>query len=314
MKTFIISFLLLFVFSGCDSDKSDLKSDLAKWKTYTLNNSALINNYVLCVTVDSTDHVWAGNFNGDVTEFDGSHWTHHVTANPAPFNRTVNAVAVDLYNTIWAATDSGLFHFNSGSSPSVYSGWDIRDIAVAADNSIWTCNPYVNKLDPEYNWTPFNLNGYHIAIARDANLWLCSNGQFVKFHGQNSVIYQIVDFGVANQYLTDIATDINNIVWIGTEMSGLLRFNGAAWTIYDTANSGIPSNRVQTIAFDKQNHMWIGTDQGVVFYDYDQWTVYNTDNSGLSSNNITGIVVDKKNHVWIATYGGGLNVFNPNGL
>ncbi|KAB2878690.1 hypothetical protein F9K33_12065 [bacterium] len=311
MKNTTYIIFSIMIFAACDSKEKELP---VKWNAYTLNNSALINNYVLCVTVDSDDHVWTGNFYGDVTEFDGKLWTHHTTTNPAPFNRTVYTIAVDHFNTIWAATDSGLFHFENGSLPSIYSGSRIQDIAVASDNSIWTCTPYVNKLDPEYNWTPFNLYGDHIAIARNSYVWLCSYGQIVELRGQNSVIYRIADFGVPNQYLLDIAVDDNNVVWIGTNKSGLVRFNGTGWAVYDTANSGLPSNQIQTIAFDKEDHMWIGTDLGVAYYDNTQWVVYNTENSGLSSNNITGIAFDKKNNVWIATFGGGLNVFNPNGL
>ena len=44
------------------------------------------------------------------------------------------------------------------------------------------------------------------------------------------------------------------------------------------------------------------------------WTVYNSANSGLAENNIYSIAVDTHGNKWIGIYGGGVSVFNENGV
>lgn len=316
MKQLLFALFLLACFSACDMNDRN-KPEL--WKNYTMDNSALFNNYVQCVAVDSNDHVWTGNFYGDVAEFDGIEWTYHATIDSGVFNNSIYSIAIGRDNTVWAGSDLGLFRFKNGSwtyaIPPAYSWWNISDVEVAGDGSIWLCNPYLWKYGTEDDWTSFNnIVATQMDIAKNGDIWLCSNNGLTRYSDQVFMTYTTSNSGLPQNNIFTLKIDKYNRVCAGTQNSGLFWYNGGQWIVYDTTNSAVPSNRIQAIAFDRNDHLWIGTDQGAAFYDNEQWTVYNTGNSGLGSNNVTGIAVDSKNNVWIATYGGGLAVFNPNGL
>lgn len=320
MKQIIVIIFPLVFMTACDFNEEEKSS--AKWTAYTMNNSALINNYVFCVAADANDHIWAGNFYGGLTQFDGTEWTHHVTIDSGPFNNSIYALTTGPQNTIWAASEMGLFHLKNGAwtyyiSP-VFSYWNISDVAIAGDNSIWICNPAVSRLDlgsdldPMVEWTTLNYSATQIAVAGNGDVWMCNYTGLTRFSGETFTTYTSSNSGLPQNGMSTLAIDRFNRICVGTQNNGLVRYNGASWNIYDTTNSGLPSNRIQTIAYDREHHLWVGTDLGIAYYDDEKWIVYNTENSGLTSNNITGITFDLRNNVWIATYGGGLNVFDRN--
>lgn len=328
MKKILLTVILLIFFTACDKEKKETYPEPEKWKTYTLHNSALINNYVNCVAVDHNDHVWVGNYYGDVTEFDGTGWTHHTTKDSGISYSTIRKIVVDHENNIWVGSEYGLFRFENGvwigSSPPVdpmYTS-SVGDIAVGADNSIWVCSRplwrYYRESLSSYTWFPYSWSQYsyafRIAVAPNGDLWMITGNQMIFFDGTNFTTYSPLKSGLYVGDIQAVAIGKNNHPWIGTYYNGLAVFNGSNWTFYDTENSGLPDNHVRVIAFDRYGRMWIGTLGGLVLYDGAEWKVYTTENSGLLSNYITGIAFDSKGNIWIATYGGGLSVFNPDGL
>ncbi len=318
MKHFQLAIGLLFFFSSCDSEDPAQKP--VTWKTYTFNNSSLINDFVNCVTVDSDGHVWAGHFRGDVTEFDGANWIHHVTLDSGPFNNTITDMAVDRENRVWAGSELGLCYYKNGSwsytlPPQRYVGVNISDIAIAPDSSIWICNPDLQRYVPSSGWIWYSGVANRIGVESIGYVWLGWSNGLSRYDEINSYItFTTANSGLPDNDITSILTGKNRRLFFGTRNGGLVKFNGVTWTVYNTSNSGLPSNRIQTLAFDHADRLWIGTDQGVVLYDSEQWIVYHTGNSSLTSNNITGIVEDKKGNIWISAYGGGLSVFNENGI
>ena len=324
MKRILLTILLLTLFAACDNDRKENEPETVYWKTYTLDNSALINNFVNCVAVDSDDHIWAGNYYGDMTEFDGAEWTHHMITEPAPYNSTVNKLAVDNQNAVWAMSDNSLFHLNNGVWTQVTNASFnfLSDFSIASDNSVFAVrNTYGNNFwhYASGSWTNLD-NSYllqnlrKLAVTIDGRVWIGGYNQLSYYSSGTIVSYTTANSGLPGRDIISITVDGVNKVWVGTSTSGLASFDQYSWTTFNTGNSGLPSNQVQVIAFDRYNHLWVGTDHGVAFYDNNQWTVYNTENSGLLSNYITGIALDSKNNVWIATFGGGLSAFNENGI
>lgn len=317
-------FILGIGLIACESDKAPPDPDPTRWKTYTMDNSALINNYVNCVAVDSNDRIWVGNYYGDVTEFDGAEWRHHVTVNSGVFNNTIRVIAVDHDNTIWAGSDSGLHCFKNDAwtSPhlftNAYGYRSIADIAIAPDNTLWITAfraglwHYDSGIWSSLLWSPYENYANRITVTPAGDIWLTS-GNYVIFFDKQYEGFNITTY-TAPRYTGIPVMGKNGMLWVTSPYYGLSRFDGLNWISYNSDNSGLPRHYVRAIALDKDDDPWIGTDGGLVHFDGSTWTIYNTENSGLLSNYITGIAFDSKNNIWVSTFGGGLSVFDPNGL
>jgi ligand-binding sensor domain-containing protein len=153
-----------------------------------------------------------------------------------------------------------------------------------------------------------------IAIDGSGNKWIgIYHGGLAKFDGTTWTVYNTSNSGLPNNWVEPIAIDGNGNKWIGT-YGGLAKFDGTNWTVYNTSNSGLPDNDVGSIAIDGSGNKWIGTSDGLTKFDGTTWTVYNSSNSGLPGNSIGPIAIDGIGNKWIGTYGGGLAVFNENGI
>jgi ligand-binding sensor domain-containing protein len=120
--------------------------------------------------------------------------------------------------------------------------------------------------------------------------------------------YTTVD-GLANNYVTAIAIDLQGNKWFGTWGGGVSKFDGKNWTTY-TKIDGLADKWVTSIAIDAQNNKWFGTGgEGVSKFDDMHWTTYTIAN-GLASNSICSIAVDKQSNIWFGTYGGGVSKFD----
>ena len=65
---------------------------------------------------------------------------------------------------------------------------------------------------------------------------------------------------------------------------------------------------------DSENQLWAATNQGLVKYDQTNFFNFRVGNSGLANNQILSVSVDMNENLWMGTAGGGLSIFNENGL
>ena len=74
-------------------------------------------------------------------------------------------------------------------------------------------------------------------------------------------------------------------------------------------------DEINAIAIDGDD-IWVGTRGGFVMINNKtrKTTFYNKANSGLPHNGISCIAIDENNNKWIGAFGGGLAVFNENGI
>lgn len=115
--------------------------------------------------------------------------------------------------------------------------------------------------------------------------------------------YQVSNSAIPSNALYSIAIDENDVKWIGTRTTGLIRYDELNYSIYNTSNSQIPSNWINCITIDNQNRVWVGTDNGIGIFDGNSWIVYNSGNSGLFKNYVNKIRF-YNNIVWVGTSGG----------
>ena len=84
----------------------------------------------------------------------------------------------------------------------------------------------------------------------------------------------------------------------------------------------IISNRESTIFRDESintifadgNDIWIGMEGQVVKYADENIEIFNQENSGIPEAAINSIVKDENDNLWFGTSGGGLSIYNPNGV
>lgn len=112
---------------------------------------------------------------------------------------------------------------------------------------------------------------------------------------------------LANGNNTLAVAELNDVVWIGTAGSGLVRFDKQThqMTTYTRLNSLLPDNWVQALAVDSSQRLWIGTRRGLTMIDGDTWSVYDTIGNGYPAPGIGSIAVGRGSDIWAA--GGGLS-------
>ena len=121
--------------------------------------------------------------------------------------------------------------------------------------------------------------------------------------GPQWIVYNTGNSGLPSNYISYIAVDHNNFVWIATP-SGLVKFKNSIWSVYNTSNSGIPSNNVSGISFDSLNNVWISTiDSGAAMFDGTNWNVYDTSNSKIRNNQLSCVYIDPLDVKWFGTGG-----------
>lgn len=296
-----------------------------QWEVYNSNNSPLASNSVKAVTTNSNS-TWIGTIAG-LNYFNGTQWTTLTTQNSGLPDNHINSTLREENGTLWVATDNGLAKL-----------YDHEWIIYNTSNSALPVNIIkCITIDQTGNkWI---------------GTW---GGGLVKFDNINWTVYNTSNSQIPGNGINSVTVDSNNVVWVGTFSNGIGVFDNGNWTVYNTTNSALQSNDVKTIAFDKDNNTWIGTgsgivringniwtvinhsitgfafqavndidctkntwfatDNGIIEYDGTHWISYRADNSSLPVNDVRAINLDNNMNMWIATAGGGLAIYNSEGV
>lgn len=105
-----------------------------------------------------------------------------------------------------------------------------------------------------------------------------------------------------------------DIIWIGTEDSGLIKFNinGTIEHVYNMkSNPQLSKNNILVIDEDEDGSLWIGTYGGGLNHlsaDGKNIEVF-TKTQGLPDDNVVGLLTDDFNNLWLSTYNG-VSIFN----
>jgi len=255
---------------------------------YNTSNSNLPSDQVH--SVDATEsELWAATSDG-LASFDPESRTFTVynTGNSGIMSNMLNVVYLVDNSDIWIGTDLGLNNFDG--------------------NADWSIQPTANS-----GLTSLTINDIEVEggsrSARDQNIWMCNDYDFVGFDGMNWITYTNNNSGLPDAKLRDLAIDNTNTKWIASD-AGLIKFDDTDWAIYNTANSEIPTENTSTVVPDETGNLWIGTyGGGIARFDGSNWAIYNAANSELPNNSILALKIDNDNRLWIGTYHG-LAVFD----
>ncbi len=245
----------------------------------------------------------------------------------------------DIPTVLYNQTNSGLESLVDLNNPN-YTDIRVSGSAFDKNGLLWTLTSYVNKPLKSYNpnnnqWKSYalfdvfvgvngNNSGYKDLIIDDNNTkWAGSFSLGLVAFNENGGKPLLKNLGsedenMPNTYVTALALDKRNQLWIGT-FSGLR-------VLYNTSNffednvsvdeiiileDGIAKELlfqqfITDIEVDGSNNKWIGTaDSGIFYLSSDgQKTIYHftKDNSPLPSNTIADVSIDDtKGIVYIAT-------------
>ncbi|HEX5003579.1 MAG TPA: two-component regulator propeller domain-containing protein [Bacteroidia bacterium] len=250
------------------------------WTVYQTSNSGLPDNTVRSVVIDKSGAVWAGTFNGGLAKFDGISWTVFDISNSLIPDNYVRSLAVDTSGAIWVGTIGGLAHFDGTTWENYTTG-----NSVLGSNNIGSL--YVNKIDnftavgtinggitivDTSGWETYNIwnstlpDNTILGSVQDSSgaLWIATpaSGLAAYVGTQLFLTLNPASSAISSASLTCIDYAGNDVNWIGSLDSGLIKKSGLNFTAFTTLNSGIPDNVVQCVVVDSNNVVWVGTQQG----------------------------------------------------
>ena len=191
---------------------------------------------------------------------------------------------------------------------------------------IYETNPLINSVTVRISSSVFDNQG---------NLWIANIGlsnELKKFSNGSWTEYDISSVKPNSSFgLSEIITDRNNSIWMGTRGDGVIVFNQNGERIRSLTSlptkGNLPNLRVISLASDSDNRIWIGTISGLVVFsnasgvfDADvvdaQPVIFEEDGIAkklLGDQYISAIAVDGANNKWFGTSDGGVTYTNPNG-
>ena len=196
-----------------------------------------------------------------------------------------------------------------------------------------------SPLEDIYETNP-SINGVTVRISssvfdNQGNLWIANIGlsnELKKFSNGSWTEYDISSVKPNSSFgLSEIITDRNNSIWMGTRGDGVIVFNQNGERIRSLTSlptkGNLPNLRVISLASDSDNRIWIGTISGLVVFsnasgvfDADvvdaQPVIFEEDGIAkklLGDQYISAIAVDGANNKWFGTSDGGVTYTNPNG-
>jgi len=196
-----------------------------------------------------------------------------------------------------------------------------------------------SPLEDIYETNP-SINGVTVRISSSVfdnqrNLWIANIGlsnELKKFSNGSWTEYDISSVKPNSSFgLSEIITDRNNSIWMGTRGDGVIVFNQNGERIRSLTSlptkGNLPNLRVISLASDSDNRIWIGTISGLVVFsnasgvfDADvvdaQPVIFEEDGIAkklLGDQYVSAIAVDGANNKWFGTSDGGATYTNPNG-
>jgi signal transduction histidine kinase/ligand-binding sensor domain-containing protein/DNA-binding response OmpR family regulator len=215
----------------------------------------------------------------------------------------VLAIHEDDLGFMWFGTEDGLFRVD---------GYSVRSYRPIPFDAASISNPSVNAF----------------ADADDAGFWVITqSGGLNRYDAMKDVFIRYPD--VAPARLSGIAVDADTIVWISTNMDGLIRFDPTSGesvgitTSPDEARAlqsgqptGLPSNLLTTVKVTRNGTMWVGTrDAGLCRFNRTTGSCRvfahdPVDQTSIPGDRVQALLEDEAGQLWVGTFGGGVARFD----
>jgi signal transduction histidine kinase/ligand-binding sensor domain-containing protein len=154
-------------------------------------------------------------------------------------------------------------------------------------------------------------------------IWFGTQDGANKYNGQEMQVYKHLKSdpnSLPSNFITSIAEDTDQNIWLGTRINGLSKFDRQRRKFYNFSHhpgdpASLSSNEITVIFKDKDGNLWVGTQAGLnrLASDKRSFKRFNSvdnDPHTLSDPEIISIYQDHYGDIWVGT-SNGLNLYNP---
>ena len=271
----------------------------------TATTSALKDNYVSAVLVDSSDDVLVGTWVGGVSRLGRA----TSAAIPGAEGSFVNGIYRDRAGRLWVARTGGLLLLRNGAfqpvagvAGSVYSlDEDSSGLLLAGTRNglvTWQGDRWVpwGKITGAV-WTVYHDRADGWWFGTPDALYHSRGGRLERFDAAA---------GLPPGGVSSILESRNGQLWVGTDGGGLARLVNRRFQRF-AATDGLSDDAVTFLLEDREGSLWVGTRHGGLNrFRQPVFTTY-TPSEGLAAKVIWSVYGDRQGALWIGTEAGGLD-------
>jgi len=320
--------------------------------SYYTTDDGLSQNMIDCILKDSRGFIWFGTWYG-LNRFDGYNFLVYKN-NPNDSNSLnsnfIHALNEDKFGNIWIGTRKGLNlflfdidrfknKFYNVATKKYFSISKKVNFIFINNEEIWIATEkgieVFKIIDKEGNLTNVNdkdliktisLNVNVVIKDKKKNFWIgTDSGIFIfnensKILNKFSINNQASINNILNSKILTIFESNDGLIWIGTEVFGLVVYNPLNktynWYINNPNNkNSIVHNSIESITQDLKGNIIIGTLGGISIYNKEQnnfinYTYKFNDKYHLNNDFVNCLYADEEGNVWIGTERGGVNKYN----
>jgi len=221
------------------------KFDGTSWTVYNTSNTPLPDNYIKAIAFDTAGNKWIGSIMG-LLKFDDTNWTIFDLSNSVfTLSDNIADIEIDTANVFRIGTVNGGFLKIIDTTWTLYTipnGSGIPDntqLGVSVDNNgmEWLATP-ANGLVAHpggFSWIIYNQFTSTMPSSSTSCLQTLTNpdriwiGTYdvgvVKKTGVTFVNYDPSNSAFPDYFAQSITADANGIIWIGTQIGGLVRLD-----------------------------------------------------------------------------------------
>jgi len=275
----------------------------------TATTTALKDNYVSFVMVDTSDDVLVGTWVGGVTRLSAG----TAAAIPGAEGAFVNGIHRDRAGRLWVARTGdllllrdGALQTAAGSKGSVFSmAEDSSGLLLAGTNDglvTWQGDRLVPWQPPGGRITETVWTVYH---DHTDGWWFGTPNALYSYRGARLERFDAAH-GLPAGGVTSILETRNGQLWVGTDGGGLARLVNRRFQRF-AARDGLSDDAVTFLLEDREGSVWVGTRHGGLNrFRQPIFTLY-TPREGLSAKVVWSVYGDRQGALWIGTEAGGLN-------
>ena len=343
----VFTVLFLFVEIGIAQEFHAIERNEDLHFEYIGEGKGLSNGYVTSIIQDDSGFMWFGTASG-LNRFDGYDFKVFLPV-PGDSNslseRIIWNVEKSRDGTFWLGTQNGLNHFdpaterfktyvNEGSNSTSLSNNYIKGIHEDRAGNLWVgTGNGLNRLRPGtegfdrffFRNAQDDFRVWGIAEDQSGTLWFGARDTLYAFNASDE---SFVPFGLppnpdsrtgSSNYIRTLYADRSDVLWIGTEGSGLIGFDVRSKTVVHHLHSGLEEaslsgDRVLCIKEDRANNLWIGSSAGLHILNPGRTIVtrfepdpFNLDHTKFDQ--VWSIEEDRAGNMWLGVFQGGIKVF-----
>ncbi|MFQ6607907.1 MAG: two-component regulator propeller domain-containing protein [Fidelibacterota bacterium] len=326
------------------------KETFVSYRHDPADTNSLSNNRIWAISEEKNGRLWIGTWGDGLELFDikNNRFIHisHSSGNQLNDDH-IRCLYKDQNNILWIGTEKGgLSQYNSktksfenflsiGNTQTTPDQNRIQYIWEDSYNNLWIganigLNLFDRRIKKLINF-PLLLDGKLTevtAITEDDSgiLLIGASGKGMFRFDPKTTSYQYIQHdsnnssGLSLSGILVLYRDNANLIWVGTNGSGLARFTLTPkfknYTHISTDSNSLSSTIIRAIYESRDSVLWVGSYGGLDKFDRKAYksTHYGFDPEnphGLQNTNVYSIVGDIDGMLWVGTEGGGLYHFNP---